>query len=817
MTHKKKLYGNNGGSSADAGLSFRLPLKYSLRPSFARGSSTATFTRATSAVANMFTTRQASANSGEIRFVGARREENKLLFTETLDNGAWGSVIAGTGTAASVTSGQTDPLGGSTAWRVQASIGVGTTSGDLSTWRQTLGTALVSPMRTIWAKSNTGASQIVALDVAATTQTITVTTSWQRFGYIATGSLTRFDIGTRGDGGTSKSIDILVWHPSMSEMQGRADQRPPEYIPNDTGLYAAPFTGANVSGVQYFSTMNGCAWDPSTFVTVDATGSPINTSNSKLASLDGSSAGFVSTPDAAANRLSVLDITAKINMQDWSPATATNVISKDGNAGNRGWSLQVFTSGALRFTWSTDGTAVLTNTASANLSALPNNTDLWVHGTLDPTPAGDATNAKGNYWYSYDGTNWTRLGTADVTTAGSAALFATTANVAVGARYGVGTGSGLLNGNAYRAWATTAIGGSTKALDFNANDFSSGSTFVSSTAGETWTLASGARILGGSGSSSLPAPWDANGPDGSQEEAARTNNALWNRDFTNAAWVKTTMTATLDQVGMDGVANSASSLLATGANATVLQALVAASTTRTFGVYAKRITGTGAISVTADGTNYTTTAINTTGWTLIADTHAALNPNFGIKIATNTDKIAVDYAMYEDASFNSSPIPATTVAVARNADVLSYSVTGNLPATNFTLYGETQFPVIPNAASYWLFGTYVDANNATGVLWDGTNLIARRRIGGSNNDATIALTPTAGTTFKWAATFSSAATQIYLNGTAGTQSAVGTAPQLGSSFQIGADGNSANQCYGTNRNIRVYFQVLSASQIAAIA
>src|SRR5947207_15091579 len=45
-------------------------------------------------------------------------------------------------------------------------------------------------------------------------------------------------------------------------------------------------------------------------------------------------------------------------------------------------------------------------------------------------------------------------------------------------------------------------------------------------------------------------------------EAAATNVVLWNRDVTNAAWVKVSVTPALDQVGLDGVANTASSLLA---------------------------------------------------------------------------------------------------------------------------------------------------------------------------------------------------------------------------------------------------------------
>ena len=56
-------------------------------------------------------------------------------------------------------------------------------------------------------------------------------------------------------------------------------------------------------------------------------------------------------------------------------------------------------------------------------------------------------------------------------------------------------------------------------------------------------------------------------------EETRTNVVLHNRDLTNAAWVKTNMTAVKDQTGVDGVANSASKITATAANATVLQTI----------------------------------------------------------------------------------------------------------------------------------------------------------------------------------------------------------------------------------------------------
>lgn len=169
---------------------------------------------------------------------------------------------------------------------------------------------------------------------------------------------------------------------------------------------------------------------------------------------------------------------------------------------------------------------------------------------------------------------------------------------------------------------------------------------------------------------------------GYQYQAAnRTNDVLWCKDFTNAAWVKTTMNAFLDQVGIAGIAGQASSLTATAAAAKVLQPFTKAAAARTFSVYIKRLTGTGAIAITRDGgTNWTTITglINSSTFTKVSiEAHSVLNPSVGIRISTSGDSIAVDYAQDEDGTTASEPIYTTTVAVTRNAEVLTY------PNTNF--------------------------------------------------------------------------------------------------------------------------------------
>jgi hypothetical protein len=139
---------------------------------------------------------------------------------------------------------------------------------------------------------------------------------------------------------------------------------------------------------------------------------------------------------------------------------------------------------------------------------------------------------------------------------------------------------------------------------------------------------------------------------------------LWNRDLTNAAWTKTNATAAKDQTGMDGVASSASSITATANNGTVLQAITLASSARISGVYIKRLTGSGAVSMTMDnGATYTALTV-TSSWAFQSiPTQTLANPTVGFKLATSGDAVAVDFVQNQN-GVNTGPAIATTTASA---------------------------------------------------------------------------------------------------------------------------------------------------------
>lgn len=168
-------------------------------------------------------------------------------------------------------------------------------------------------------------------------------------------------------------------------------------------------------------------------------------------------------------------------------------------------------------------------------------------------------------------------------------------------------------------------------------------------------------------------------------EEARTNDALWARDMTNAVWVAVNMTTALTATGIDGTATSASTLTATAGNATVLQTITLGSAADTYSFFVKRITGTGTLNITDDnGTGWTAldatncisatgvgTAPNSSTWVRCSKTQTLANPVFGIQIVTNGDSIAVDFNQLEPGSFMTSPILTTTVAATRAADVVT--------------------------------------------------------------------------------------------------------------------------------------------------
>lgn len=154
-------------------------------------------------------------------------------------------------------------------------------------------------------------------------------------------------------------------------------------------------------------------------------------------------------------------------------------------------------------------------------------------------------------------------------------------------------------------------------------------------------------------------------------EQSSVNEALRSRDLTNATWVKSGgggTSAALDQVGIDGVTNSACSLTASGANGTCMQAITSTSSLRYFSLYIKRLVGTGNIDLTLDNGTGWTTVTTTSSWTRVSISQTVTNPTIGIRIVTSGDKVAID-CVQEEKLYLTSPIITTTSTITRSSDV----------------------------------------------------------------------------------------------------------------------------------------------------
>ncbi len=305
-------------------------------------------------------------------------------------------------------------------------------------------------------------------------------------------------------------------------------------------------------------------------------------------------------------------------------------------------------------------------------------------------------------------------------------------------------------------------------------------------------------------------------------EETRTCYALHNRNLADAVWTKTNVTAAQDQVGVDGVANSASSIVATAANGTVLQSITDASRARCLAADVKRLNGTGTIQMTMDnGTTWTSvTVTSTTQWTRVSIPSQTLaNPVIGFRIATSGDAIAVDFVQTENGAVSTSRIFTEAAQVARAAETLE--ITGSA-FSNF--YNSTEGTFIVewealdvSASSRYLWSVSDGTNNNRNfVLVSATSPRAQAVVAGVSG-STAASTPTVSpdVLYKMATLYSAAGYANVHNG--GTVASV--ASTWGSSvnkFTIGAGPTGATNLNAKIRSVTYYRQRLSDSRVQAL-
>lgn len=236
-----------------------------------RGSSTPTFTRATTAWSFDNEGNLKTVPSGCVRMQGARLVRNLLSASEDLNSASW------TKANLTVTSGQVDPDGGTNAWKVEAA-----SSAPITFYQGSpAGTNAKTYTYSFYVKKGSGeldANKFYLYDTTATVNVLGVTINYDTgvvtylvgsTGVTVTSAPNGFwrvemraDAVTQGNplrcytfftGAAETGGEFAYfYHPQLENVSGQADQTASEYISN--GVLSAPWHGAGVDGCKWFPT-----------------------------------------------------------------------------------------------------------------------------------------------------------------------------------------------------------------------------------------------------------------------------------------------------------------------------------------------------------------------------------------------------------------------------------------------------------------------------------------------------------------------------------------------------------------------------------
>lgn len=225
--------------------------------------------------------------------------------------------------------------------------------------------------------------------------------------------------------------------------------------------------------------------------------------------------------------------------------------------------------------------------------------------------------------------------------------------------------------------------------------------------------------------------------------------------------------------------------------------------------------GTSTLGFTSAGPQAATTSTTYTKLTLTNYTPTGTAQ----RIYTKANAASVVYFILpqlEEGPTVSSVIAGDTLAtVTRQATVASYPTT-NIPAVGPWAVKLAFTPKMAGSATSavrYLFSVYTDANNETSILYDGTTLTFRKRIGGVNYDATKALTTVAGTTYNIVARWTANGTDIFAQGAKGAGNSNTAAPVIGATFQLGSS-NGTSQAQANFSNLTIYGNIGDSRAVA---
>ena len=306
-------------------------------------------------------------------------------------------------------------------------------------------------------------------------------------------------------------------------------------------------------------------------------------------------------------------------------------------------------------------------------------------------------------------------------------------------------------------------------------------------------------------------------------EGAATNRVLYSDDYTQANWVKVNATADSDSVSTPYGTKATVTLTATASNATILQAFVLTSATRTYSVFLKRKTGSGTINISDDGVTWSAVTVDSSWRRYQVSGSSGVNPSCGIQIVTSGDAIYSLLSQYEDNPYATSPIPTTSSSLTRNAETLTYPISSNRTADTETI--TLKLTPLGTGTDYTSNGNISTTDTKSRALFISTSNDNFEFRPNSTDSSSCATVTTSGITkhtsyvvtgVAYGATAGTNA-EIYYNGSSeATNTTNYTSPAWGTNFYIGTSNASANPVNAIFEAIAIYSDAKSAGDVSTI-
>lgn len=302
-------------------------------------------------------------------------------------------------------------------------------------------------------------------------------------------------------------------------------------------------------------------------------------------------------------------------------------------------------------------------------------------------------------------------------------------------------------------------------------------------------------------------------------EGARTN-ALLQSETLGTTWAPSNLTVATNSVSAPSGQTTAETLTATSTDATLTQSITGTAASYTFSIYLKRLTGTGTVSISADGTNFTSCAINSSSWTRCADTRTLTVASYSqtLKIAANGDAIYAWGAQTELGLFASSYIPTTSGTITRGYDGLEYVGVSNFNDTAgaLTVDVTTEWTGNDGAGAYFID----DSSNYQRMSiwhWSGaSNHIGADRSGGVTrnyiDDTGAAIT--SGALMRLGLQWTGSAVSYFRDGSLRGSDTTLTLPYNAiAGVAIGIRGDVNSMAYANIKNVRSWKNALTETKL----